>query len=393
MRILHVLGALRLPRAPDVDGCSGVARATLELAREQAAQGHDVWIASVGEEAWRERWCGVQLVQLAHRPWARARSYGRTFDFRVHLPYIAFTRRERFDVVHGQMYPYLRFLRARARVAHFHHNPDTMSWSDLRRSVLCSHAQVGVSTFVTDQLRRRMPAARSVHTVHNGVDLAHFDGMRWQDERRRLRAGWGMGEGEVAFLFAGAIVPEKGVLTLGRAFARLSVTDPGVHLVLAGDVGLWDLTTRRHEGAHEYHAQVVDALEQVREPDHVHALGRVSGPDIAAVYAACDVLVVPSRMTPTFAEACPLVALEGMASGRPVIGSATGGLPEVIGLGAGTLFPADDEQALEAAMRELARDPEKRRALGVRARENLSHLTWNATVRRLEGIYRQHLGG
>ncbi|WP_019588355.1 glycosyltransferase family 4 protein [Deinococcus apachensis] len=388
MKILHVVGAIRLPPHPEVEGCSGVARATLELARAQVEQGHEVWIAVVGKGAWREVWRGVHLVQLPHRPWAKGRVGGRTLDFSVHLPYIALTRREHFDVIHGHMYPYLRFLRGRARVTHFHSDPGGISVPDLQLILRHSDAQIGVSAFVTEGLRRRLPGVGSIHTVYNGVDLATFDSGRWQDERRRLRAEWGLGEDDVAFLFAGAIVPEKGVLELGRAFAHLSATEPRVHLVLAGDAGLWDLTVRPHEGAQAYHAEVLRELGQVRPPGQVHALGRVSARDMGAVHAACDVLTVPS-----YTETFSLSALESMASGRPVIASAVGGLPEVVGLGAGLLVPPGDERALEEAMRRLARDRQTRLALGQRACERVRHLSWDAAARSLEAIYAQHLGG
>jgi glycosyltransferase involved in cell wall biosynthesis len=76
-----------------------------------------------------------------------------------------------------------------------------------------------------------------------------------------------------------------------------------------------------------------------------------------------DVLVVPSRY-----EGFGLVAVEAMLSDVPVVASAVGGLPGVVG-DAGVLVPPNDPGALAAAILTLAGDPEKRHALAARARE------------------------
>ncbi len=388
MRIAHLVGAIRLPRRPDEDGYSGVARASLELARAQAQQGHEVWVVSVGSEGWHETWCGVQLIQLRIQAWAQLRVGGRQLDFSVHLPYIALTRRHTFDVIHSHMYPYLRFLRSKIRAVHFHNNPHSLSEQDLAQSVRHSDLQLGVSEFVTEQLRRRLPGKTSMHTVYNGVNLAAFGAEQLQADRQRWRDLWGLGDDDIAFLYAGAIVPQKGVLELCRAYALLSGAAPSAHLVLAGDGGLWDMTIQRHAGAQECHADVLRLLERVPQPHNVHALGRVNSAQMPGVYAACDVLVVPSHN-----ETFSLVALEAMAAGRPVIASSVGGLPEVVLPGTGLLVPPYDASGLEAAMRELVKDAPARQTMGQQAHARAQRLTWASAAAALDTIYTQQRGG
>lgn len=84
MKILHLMGSFRLPRNPDADGYSGIARATLELARTQAGRGHSVTVASVGQTNWQSDWRGVTLRQLKYQPWARLP----LLDLSVHLSYL-----------------------------------------------------------------------------------------------------------------------------------------------------------------------------------------------------------------------------------------------------------------------------------------------------------------
>ncbi len=88
--------------------------------------------------------------------------------------------------------------------------------------------------------------------------------------------------------------------------------------------------------------------------------------DVGAVWAACDVAVVPS----TDPEPFGIVAVEAMLAGRPVVAAAHGGLTEIVRPGeTGLLTPPRDADALAAALVTLLRDPARRRALGERARE------------------------
>lgn len=394
MKILHLLGPMLLPRDPGATATSGVVRAALELGRAQVRLGHEVWVAAVGRDAWEADFDGLRLAQLRYVPRARLRLGARTYDFRAHLPSMALTRRVRFDVVQGHLYTYLRFLPAAVRVAHFHSDPfyraaggDAPSAADLMAVARSSEAQVAVSAYIAGQLHKGLGSHGNVHVVHNGVDGQRFDRTRWEDERRRLRSAWQVADGEVVFLYAGALVPEKGVLHLARAFARLGDRLEGVHLAIAGSGSLWDESLRASDPARSYEGEVRRAVEATRRRGKVHFLGKVEAPAMAGVYAATDAAAIPS----TWPEPFPLVALEALASGLPVVASATGGLPEVVGPTNGALVAPGDEAGIEAALQTLAREPELRRRLGEAAREGVRHLTWEEAARKLERVYASSL--
>lgn len=83
-------------------------------------------------------------------------------------------------------------------------------------------------------------------------------------------------------------------------------------------------------------------------------------PLIAPWYAACDLVVMPSR-----AEAAAVVALEAMALNKPVVASRVGGIPEVVIDGeTGVLVEPDNPYELATAIRDLIVDPERARKLG-----------------------------
>lgn len=86
--------------------------------------------------------------------------------------------------------------------------------------------------------------------------------------------------------------------------------------------------------------------------------------DVRPWISETDVLCVPSIRD----EAMPWVLLEGMACGKPVVVSTTGGLPEVVTPEFGIVFSNDDAQALADCLSELAGNPERRRTMGCAAR-------------------------
>jgi len=393
MNIVHFLGAAKLPRRPGDEGASGVVNAVLEIARAQVGLGHRVSVACAGETAFRAEWQGVQLVGLKIAPWARVHMQGRTLDFRRHLPYAAFARRHSFDVAQGHVYSYLRFLRAGRRIAHFHSDPFykgrqneglDLKAADFAHVLRHTDAQVAVSRFIAGELQRGFEGRGNLHVVYNGVDAARFNPERWQAARTRLRQQWGVREGEIVFLFVGALVAEKGVTHLSRAFARLAAQVPGIHLALAGASGLWGVATARDAVQQPYEREVRQMLQAALVSGQAHLLGKVSAADMPAIYAAGDVVVVPS----VWREAFPLVTLEAMASARPVIGSSTGGIVETVNDQTGLLAAPGDDRALEAALRTLAEDPQLRERLGAGAWRQAQTFSWPAAARQLDTIYR-----
>ncbi len=111
----------------------------------------------------------------------------------------------------------------------------------------------------------------------------------------------------------------------------------------------------------------------VRRPGHI---GRTALP---AEIRKAHIHVVPSRWD----EPCALAILEGMASGLAVVGSRTGGTPELIGA-AGFLFARDSAEELAAHLERLVTDPALRGEYGRKARERALQLTWQRTWQTIE---------
>lgn len=398
MRVLHVLRAYKLPRAPETEYAGGLTCAALEIARAQACLGHDVTVACLSPQSWESEWKGVRLVGLRPARWARVRVPGGSADLTHHFPYMLYTHRHPFDVVHDHTSGYMRFLRARVRVLQMHADPffpgSEAEGFDLKAEdfgAILRHTDicVGVSRFVAGEMERGLGYRRRVPVVYNGVHAELFSAERWQEARTELRQRLRLGSDGVAFLFAGAINWVKGVLPLAQAFVQLLSEAPAVHLIVAGSADFWGSALTEDHGRSTFARDVHELLAPAISAGRVHLLGTVPRREMPGVYAACDVVAVPSL----WREAFGLVALEAMAGSRPVIASRVGGLAEVVSERAGLLVEPGNHGELAMAMRCLAENGPLREKLGHAGSQLAKDFSWEASALRLDDIYRSCLAG
>jgi len=163
-------------------------------------------------------------------------------------------------------------------------------------------------------------------------------------------------------MFAGALAHHKGVDVLLEAYRGV---DPTIPLVLVG--------LRSEHTPHRF-------------PDGVIVAENVPHSDVLRAWEHCAVAVVPSR----WPDPCPLVALEAMAAGRPVVASAVGGLPDLVLDGtSGTLVPPEDVPALRAAILRLLADPGLRARMGQAGRQRAKGYSASAVVPQIERVYQE----
>lgn len=150
-------------------------------------------------------------------------------------------------------------------------------------------------------------------------------------------------------MVAGRLSSEKGVDVAVRAVGRME----GVMLDVAG-AGPEEESLRR----------LADSVA----PGRVRFHGLLDKAEVEQLMLAAAVVVVPSR----WYENQPMVVLEALARGVPVVGSALGGMPELIQPGVtGDLVPANDPSALAAALRPYIADPGRGFAMRDRARATI----------------------
>jgi glycosyltransferase involved in cell wall biosynthesis len=178
-----------------------------------------------------------------------------------------------------------------------------------------------------------------LHIVHCGIDPARYDGPPG-------------GDGPI--LFVGRLASVKGIPVLLDAMRLVRKAQPKAELVLIGD-------------GPERPAIETAVRADADLSSAVAFAGYQSQDAVARYLASSSMLVLPS-----FAEGVPVVLMEAMAAGKPVIASQVGGVAELVRDGtSGSLVPAGDDRALEAAITELLCDPIMRQRMGEAGRKTV----------------------
>ncbi len=160
-----------------------------------------------------------------------------------------------------------------------------------------------------------------------GVDVDRFQPVAHHPPSDLLRVG-----------FVGRLIPHKGVD------------------VLLDAVALDDRLEADIFGAGPEEGSLMAMASRLGITDRVTFHGHVDEEDIPATYRRFDILAVPSVPLPSWVEQFGRVVVEAQASGVPVVASASGALPDVVG-DAGLLVPPRDPAALAAALGRLLDEP------------------------------------
>ena len=270
------------------------------------------------------------------------------------------------------------------------------SWAE-KTAYEAASGIIAVSNGMREDILRCYPAVdpERVKVVHNGIDLEawkHPQGQEADAQAAATLKRLGIDPDRPTIVFVGRITRQKGLPHLLRACEQLPAD---VQVILCA--GAPDTP--------EIKAEVEGLVAHLREKRTgvVWIEEMLPRPELIAVLAASDVFVCPSVYEPL-----GIVNLEAMAVGLPVVGSATGGIPDVIvdgetGLlvpieqvqdGTGTpIDPARFEADLAERLTTLVTDTEAAKAMGQAARRRVEeHFAWQAIAQRTMDVYNWVLG-
>lgn len=206
---------------------------------------------------------------------------------------------------------------------------DKPEFLHLREKIHAAAFVVGVSSYGRSQLMRWADESHwhKLKVVHCGLD------------DKFISAPASPVPDVPRLLCIGRLSGQKGQLVLLQAAAQLAREGVPFELVLAGDG--------------EMRPQIERAIATHGLQRHVRITGWISADQVAAELQACRAMVLPS-----FAEGLPVVLMEAMALGRPVLTTFIAGIPELVIHGEnGWLFPAGDVERLAAVMKECLAAP------------------------------------
>ncbi len=337
-KILHVI--------PNIER-GGAERAMLLMARGATSHGYDVRVIVLGDKnAYPELIPQSVCVQHLNYPL----SYRRVKDTvtcyrRLNRIYREFSP----DIIHSHLWPAARmaaWARKRDNTPHVVHIQDTMNWlasQDFRSRMmrlltrwalrrLNTHF-IAVGKAVKEYTLRHLPwIPENVRVIHNAFDEDTF--RQFRVFRRRT------GDQVIRFGTAARLVPNKGIDRCLRALAEARI-DAAWEYWIAGDGSQRELWPRM--------------AKELGFGERVRFLGTVT--DMSSFYGGLDFYIQPSLSL----EGLPLVLVEAMACGLPVIATDVGATRELVRHGVdGLVIPPDDFETMATAIKTLTYNTEMR---------------------------------
>jgi len=237
--------------------------------------------------------------------------------------------------------------------------------SDKRDQIVCMLKNAGRIISVSDGLRDGMVAEGilrdRVSIISNGVNTDLF----FPREKSIERSRHGLPLNKKIVVYVGRLAEEKGLTTLVAAAGLISAKREDFLLCIVGDGPQMD--------------ELRNQTTELGISEAVRFIGHQNHEAIASWLGACDVFCLPS-----IREGCPNVIIEALSSGRPVVASRVGGIPDMVKSNTGALVePAQPNELAEALNHALDQywDTE---AIANSVKEN----TWRATAEVYLSVYR-----
>ncbi|EBW6088011.1 lipopolysaccharide N-acetylglucosaminyltransferase [Atlantibacter hermannii] len=228
------------------------------------------------------------------------------------------------------------------------------------------------SQFLQNYYRGFLPDA-DIEIVPNGIDLDTYQSAY----QAVTKADLAISPHEKVILYAGRIVPDKGVLPLMHAFEKLSQTHQDLRFVVIGD---YNEESKSDNGAYQREVREIAA----RLGDRCKLMGSIPPDKMHTWYPLSDLVVIPSQ----FQEPFCMVAIEAMGAAKPVLVSTRGGMVEFVkenGTGYHLREPMTADSIAEDI--ETVLDNATRDEVARRGQQYVhTHYSWTGVTQRFEEV-------
>ena len=238
-------------------------------------------------------------------------------------------------------------------------------WLDMKMAGYTTHFIAVNNALREHYVRRKVPSER-ISVIYNAIDIDYFLNSPKQNISERK---------DLVFGFIALFRPRKGTDIFLHAIRKLSSMDSFNNHVKFLMIGGFE--------SESYEGKIRDLACRLQIGDMIEFCGFC--PDMDKMIQSIDVLVLPSL----FGEGTPMVIMEAMAAGKPVIATRIEGVEEMIEHGVdGLLVPPEDDQSLAEAFITLCQDQKKAQQMG-RCGRIKAEQRYNAKymISQLEEIY------
>ena len=211
-----------------------------------------------------------------------------------------------------------------------------------------------------EYLKNKIGDEKKVVTIYNGIDMKRYPG-----DGKKMRTELRIAQRAPVVGFVGRLEEIKGPHLFVEAAILIGNAFPQTHFLLVGDGPMKEKLMKQAHGVPRFHF--------VGHRD-----------DITDVIAALDLIIIPSLN-----DGFNLVAVEAMASSKPIVATAVGGLPEVIGEGGILVGPGDKTGMAQTAVK-LLNSPSLKKEMGAKGRRRSETLfDWDVCLQRTFDMYHQ----
>ena len=196
-------------------------------------------------------------------------------------------------------------------VLHLHNDILNKNTNQAKEILDCFDECWCLSKFIMNRVKE-IENSGKIKVLYNGIDLSKFNIDISEKEKIEIKRTYGINQENKVIMYSGRIVPEKGVLELIRAFNLMEDRDK-VTLLIVGAI----TNKTKYEKA---------IMKLIRENNYIVNTGYVDYELISKLYNIADVGVVPS----TWEEPFALTVTEFMASGKPLVVTKSGAIPELV---------------------------------------------------------------
>jgi len=363
---------------PEETGWGGIGSYTYYISHALAKMGHKVSVISLSPKAERTRFDGSVLVKrLHHKKWIRGAFLDQlAYSFKVWRRISTLLRKEAIDIVECPDYYSEGFFFSKTEspiplVLRCHTPTFLMAqfdgWTGLPRAIdnkLASALELAVVKSATRITSCSAALARliakqcaidssDIRIVPNGIDVHEFDKV----PSCSLRNDLGIPEENPVILFLGTLSRLKGMDVMVKIVHKVMKRFPNVFFLFVG----------QEDSGRCYYKQKISRSLSGAQNERLIFTGPLFGADKIKAIKSSDLMVVPSIW-----ENFPYVCLEGMACAKPVVGTRSGGVPEMIENGKnGLTFDPNSIADLERCIVRLLENEDERLAMGRIARRTV----------------------
>ncbi|WP_289129528.1 glycosyltransferase family 4 protein [uncultured Clostridium sp.] len=251
---------------------------------------------------------------------------------------------------------------------HIHHNPYTTNNDTFKGELLLCNKVIGVSDFITKGILNCIgDKTFNAETLKNCTNTKIFNKELYKNEVMMYRKKYNIEPDDIVIIFTGRPIQIKGIKELLIAFKDLTNKYKNIKLLIVGNSGFGNQVVTPFE------QELLEISKEIS--DKVIFTGFINNEVVPYMHSISDIAVVPSICE----DSAPLVVLEYMSSGLPLIVTNSGGIPEYVNKECAITIERDEKiiENIKIALEKLIENKKTRDKMSIIAHNSAQKFSHN----------------